>query len=72
MMPPGGKLRVLAFHSTEKVNKVEELNYLSTNIGIMHSSLVGQLVRDDEKGFKTLRTGPNVMKLFLSVIYELL
>ncbi len=71
-MPPGGKLRVLPFHLTEKVNKAEELTYLSANIGIMHSSLVGQLVRDDEKGFKTLRTGSNVIKLFISVIYELL
>jgi hypothetical protein len=72
MMSPGGKLSVLALHPTKKPNKAVELTYLSTNIGIMHSSLVGQPVRDDEKGFKTLRTGPNVLKLSLSVIYELL
>jgi hypothetical protein len=51
MMSPGGKLRVLVFHPSKKVNKAEELTCLSTNIGIMHSSLVGQRVRDDKKKF---------------------
>jgi hypothetical protein len=29
----GGKLTALAGHPTKKVNKAEELTYLSTNIG---------------------------------------
>jgi hypothetical protein len=33
MMSPGGKLTALAYHQTKKVNKAEELTYLSTNIG---------------------------------------
>jgi hypothetical protein len=30
---PRGKLTALACHPTKKVNKAEELTYLSTNIG---------------------------------------
>jgi hypothetical protein len=30
----GGKLTALACHLTKKVNKAEDLNYLSTNIGL--------------------------------------
>jgi len=30
---PGGKLTALACHPTKRVNKAEELTYLSTNIG---------------------------------------
>jgi hypothetical protein len=33
MMSPRGKLTALASHLTKKVNKAEELTYLSTNIG---------------------------------------
>ncbi len=33
MTSPGGKLTALASHLTIKVNKAEELTYLSTNIG---------------------------------------
>jgi hypothetical protein len=33
MMSPGGKLKALECHPTKKVNKAEELTYLSTNIG---------------------------------------
>jgi hypothetical protein len=33
MMPLGGKLIALACHPTKKVNKAEELTYLSANIG---------------------------------------
>jgi hypothetical protein len=32
MKTPGGKLTALACHSNKKVNKAEELTYLSTNI----------------------------------------
>jgi hypothetical protein len=32
MISPGGKLTTLACHPTKKVNKAEELTYLSTNI----------------------------------------
>ncbi len=32
MMSPGGKLIALTCHLTKKVNKAEELTYLSTNI----------------------------------------
>ncbi len=32
LMSLGGKLTVLACHPTKRVNKAEELNYLSTNI----------------------------------------
>jgi hypothetical protein len=32
MMSLGGKLTALACHSTKRVNKAEELTYLSTNI----------------------------------------
>jgi hypothetical protein len=31
-MSPGGKLTARAYHPTKKVNKAEELTYLSTNI----------------------------------------
>jgi len=31
---PGGKLTERACHPTKKVNKAEELTYLSTNIGL--------------------------------------
>ncbi len=34
-MSSGGKLTVLACHPTKKVNKAEELSYLSTDIGVM-------------------------------------
>jgi hypothetical protein len=34
MMSPGGKLTALAYHPNRKVNKAEELTYLSTNIYI--------------------------------------
>ncbi len=33
MTSPRGKLTVVAFHPTKKVNKAEELTYLSTKIG---------------------------------------
>jgi len=34
MTPPRGKLTTLAFHPpTQKVNKADDLTYLSTNIG---------------------------------------
>jgi hypothetical protein len=32
MTSPGGKLTALACHQSKKVNKAEELTYLSTNI----------------------------------------
>jgi hypothetical protein len=32
MTSPGGKLKALACHQTKKVNKVEDLTYLPTNI----------------------------------------
>jgi len=32
MMSPGGKLAALACHPTKRVNKAEELTYLSANI----------------------------------------
>jgi len=32
MTSPGGKLTALACHPTKKVNKAEQLTYLSTNI----------------------------------------
>ncbi len=32
MMSPGSKLTALGCHPTKKVNKAEELTYLSTNI----------------------------------------
>jgi hypothetical protein len=32
MTSPGGKLTALACHPTKKVNKAEELTYLSTSI----------------------------------------
>jgi hypothetical protein len=32
MTPPEGKLTALPCHPTKKVNKVEDLTYLSTNI----------------------------------------
>ncbi len=35
-----------------------------------HSSLFVVLVGDEEKSFLTLTPGPNVIKLFTSVIYE--
>ena len=34
MMSPGGKLTALAYHPNRKVNKAEELTYLSPNIYI--------------------------------------
>jgi len=34
MASTGGKLPGVECHSTKKVNKAEELTYLSTNIGI--------------------------------------
>jgi hypothetical protein len=33
MTSPGGKLTALACHPTKRVNKAEELTYLSTNNG---------------------------------------
>jgi hypothetical protein len=33
IMSPWGKLTALACHLTQRVNKAEELTYLSTNIG---------------------------------------
>ncbi len=36
MTSPWGKLTVLACHLTKKVNKAEELSYLSTNIAVNH------------------------------------
>jgi len=33
MASPGGKLTALACHPTKKVNKEEELAYLSTKVG---------------------------------------
>ncbi len=33
MMSLGGKLKALPHHRTKKVNKADELTYLSTNIG---------------------------------------
>jgi hypothetical protein len=36
MMSPGGKLTALACHPTKRVNKVEELTSLSTNIDKTH------------------------------------
>jgi hypothetical protein len=38
---PRGKLTALACHQTKKVNKAEELTYLSTNIGTLDSSSHG-------------------------------
>jgi hypothetical protein len=35
MTSPVGKLTALACHSTKRVNKAEELTYLSTNNGII-------------------------------------
>ncbi len=35
VMLPGGKLTALVCHPTEKVNKAEELTYLSTNTGLV-------------------------------------
>jgi hypothetical protein len=37
MTSPGGKLTALACHPTKKVNKAEELTYLSTNIDLITS-----------------------------------
>jgi hypothetical protein len=34
MASTGGKLTALECHSAKKVNKAEELTYLSTNVGI--------------------------------------
>jgi hypothetical protein len=34
IMSPGGKLTAVACHPTRKVNRAEELTYLSTNIYI--------------------------------------
>ncbi len=36
-----------------------------------HSSLLGWSVSDEKKTFYCIDTWPNVIKLFLSVIYEL-
>jgi len=36
MMPSLGKLTALPCHTTKKVNKTEEITYLSTNIAINH------------------------------------
>jgi hypothetical protein len=44
MASPGGMGNALAFHPTKKVNKVEELTYLSTNIKILKFSLKNGLV----------------------------
>jgi hypothetical protein len=37
MTSPGVKLTALAFHPTKKVNKAEELTYLSINIPVFES-----------------------------------
>ncbi len=34
VMLPGGKLTAIVCHPTEKVNKAEELTYLSANTGL--------------------------------------
>jgi hypothetical protein len=38
IMAPAGKLTALAFYATKKVNKTEDLAYLSTNIWYKHIS----------------------------------
>jgi hypothetical protein len=38
MMSHGGKLTALVCHLTKKINKVEELTYLSTNIAFCQSN----------------------------------
>jgi hypothetical protein len=39
MIPPGSKLTALACYLTKKVNKPEELTYLSTNIDLSYPEL---------------------------------
>jgi len=44
MMSPGGKLTALACYQTKRVNKVEEITYISTNIGRVCHSKTLQLI----------------------------
>jgi hypothetical protein len=42
---PGGKLKVLIYHSTKKLNIAEELTYLSTNSGGTKALSITTLIR---------------------------
>jgi hypothetical protein len=44
MMSPGGKLTALAGHQAKRVNKAEEITYISTNIGRVCHSKTLQLI----------------------------
>jgi hypothetical protein len=54
MMSPKGKLTALACHPTKKVNKAEELAYLSINIGTDHTRRFGQ---KQDMGYKNVFWG---------------
>ncbi len=53
MTSPRGKLTALVCHPTKKVNKAEELTYLSTNIGQTRPHLAGALVTREERFYDT-------------------